>query len=80
MGFNVLNIMLFSEFVVDYWIIMIVYFQNISKAIVSIAYGLNHTKEVKNFFSDVTEEVSKLLIGVFYLILALQLKKTCLFS
>ena len=28
-----------------------------SKAIINIAYGLNHSKEVRDFFLDVTEKV-----------------------
>lgn len=32
-------------------------FKNLSKAIISIAYGLNHSKEVKNYFVDVLEKV-----------------------
>ncbi|XP_060590467.1 acidic fibroblast growth factor intracellular-binding protein-like [Ruditapes philippinarum] len=32
-------------------------FKNLSKAIISIAYGLNHSKEVKNYFVDVVEKV-----------------------
>lgn len=32
-------------------------FKNLSKSIISIAYGLNHSKEVKNYFSDVSEKV-----------------------
>ncbi|KAH3826890.1 acidic fibroblast growth factor intracellular-binding protein-like [Dreissena polymorpha] len=32
-------------------------YKTTSKAIISIAYGLNHSKEVRNFFSDVIEEV-----------------------
>ncbi|KAL4238278.1 hypothetical protein ACF0H5_002990 [Mactra antiquata] len=32
-------------------------FKNLSKAIISIAYGLNHSKEVRNYFADVMEKI-----------------------
>ena len=38
-------------------IIALCLFQNVSKALINIAYGLNHSKELRDFFLDVTEKV-----------------------
>lgn len=37
-------------------------FKNMSKAIINIAYGLNHSKEVRDFFLDVTEKLIEPMI------------------